>query len=102
MFKQFRLLLTFYIGFAAPSILVTFSSTYLIFSLGFSALVYLFWFKVITNAIFYFSFNTYKKKEYFYYQNLGLSKQKLWFFNLVVDFLIFILCFSFALNLTNA
>ena len=102
MLKQIRLLFTFYTGFVAPSLLITLSCTFLIYSLGISALVYLFWFKVITTVVFYFSLNAYKKKEYFYFQNLGLSKQKLWTFNLVIDFLLVILCFISALNLTNA
>jgi hypothetical protein len=102
MLKQVRLLTSFYIGFAAPSILITLSCSYLLFSLGITAIVYLFWFKIATTLIFYFSVNAYKKKEYFYYQNLGLSKQKLWCINLTLDVLILIVCFITALNLTHA
>jgi hypothetical protein len=102
MVKQVRLLTSFYVGFAAPSILITLSCSYLLFSLGIAALVYVFWFKIATTVVFYISINAYKNKEYFYYQNLGLSRQKLWFFNLALDVLILVVCFITALNLTNA
>jgi hypothetical protein len=42
MLKQFRLLLTFYIGFAAPSIIIIYS-TYLKFDFGICMLMRMLW-----------------------------------------------------------
>jgi hypothetical protein len=92
--KKIRLLFTFYKSFFVPSFLITLSCAALLFNLELSAFVYLFWFKVFTSAIFFWSVNTYKKKQYFYYQNLGLSKSKLWSFTLTLDFLLLIVFFS--------
>lgn len=97
--KKTRLLFTFYKSFFVPSFLITLSCAALLFNLGLSAFVYLFWFKVFTSAIFFWSVNTYKKKQYFYYQNLGISKGKLWSFTLVLDFSFLIILFCLAVCL---
>lgn len=49
------------------------------------------WFKVITMAIIVYYINTYKRKEFYYYQNLGLSKKLLWTYTLGLDFLLFLI-----------
>jgi len=38
----------------------------------------------------YYFINSYKNKEYYYYQNLGLSKALLWIAILTFDFALFI------------
>jgi len=51
----------------------------------------LFWFKIITiGAIVYF-INDYKSNEFFYYRNVGLSKQTLWISTISFDFVIFLI-----------
>lgn len=101
MIKNIRILLTFYQSFFFVSFLITVACAALLFKLGINALVYLFWFKIFTSAVFYWMVNTYKKKEYFYYQNLGFSRSKLWVFSLSIDGVLFIISFVFALKLTD-
>ena len=38
----------------------------------------------------YYFINSYKNKEYYYYQNLGVSKSFLWAVTLTFDFALFI------------
>lgn len=50
----------------------------------------LFWFKILTLAITIYSINVYKRNEFYYYKNLGLSKRMLWLPILIFDFLLFL------------
>jgi len=50
----------------------------------------LFWFKAVTLGLTYYFINEYKSKEYYYYQNLGVSKSLLWAATLIFDFALFI------------
>jgi len=50
----------------------------------------LFWFKIATLGGIFYIVNNYKRKEYFYYRNFGLSKRKLWIPILTFDFLLFL------------
>lgn len=102
MIKRIRILLTFYQTFFTASFLITIACAALLFELGINVFVYLFWFKIFTSAIFYWAVNTYKKKEYFYYQNLGFSRSKLWLFSLTIDGVLFIISFVLILKLTDA
>lgn len=44
----------------------------------------------MTMALIYYFININKKKEYYYYQNLGISKTLLWAASLTFDFILFI------------
>ena len=57
---------------------------------GESALGVLLWFKLLTLGLFVFFIENYKKKEFYYYQNLGISKSILWISTLVFDFALFV------------
>ena len=57
---------------------------------GFSTFFALFWLKASTLALTYYYINSYKYKEYYYYQNLGISKTLLWAVTLIFDFTLFI------------
>lgn len=48
-----------------------------------------FWFKVITMSLIYLFVNARKRNEYYYYQNLGVSKTLLWTSSLILDFSLF-------------
>ena len=90
--KKLRLILTFYQSFAFLSNLLSAVCLYLIYSNGKDGiylLQFLFWFKLLTLLIIYYGVNAYKKNEFYYYQNLGLSKKQLWIPVLVIDFLLF-------------
>jgi len=57
---------------------------------GFSIFVVLFWFKIASLGLIFYFINNYKNKEYYYYQNLGVSKVLLWATTLAFDFALFI------------
>lgn len=92
--KTFRLILTFYKSFAALSMMLTLTCLFILFEYGFNGIYILqtlFWFKLITLGLIFYFTNSYKKSEYYYYKNLGISKQKLWIPILIFDLSIFIL-----------
>lgn len=55
-----------------------------------SFFVIIFWFKLISMGFIITYIDNYRKKEYFYYQNLGLSKTALWTVSLVFDLVLFV------------
>jgi len=57
---------------------------------GFSVFDGLFWLKIATLGLTYYFINDYKNKEYYYYQNLGVSRILLWVVILSFDFALFI------------
>ena len=62
-----------------------------IYSNGIKTFQVLFWFKIFTLGLIFYYINSYKKKELYYYKNLGISKLKLWLPILIFDFLIFLI-----------
>jgi len=100
--KTIRLILTFYKSFAFISFLITFICLGLISGFilvgdpkGISFIQILFWFKIFTLAITVYTINFYKKNEFYYYKNLGLSKLKLWIPIITFDFLFFLVTIIF-------
>ncbi|HEY3371096.1 MAG TPA: hypothetical protein VGK10_09630 [Prolixibacteraceae bacterium] len=86
-----RSILTFYKSFAFTSFLLTAICLVIIYTHGISTFQALFWFKISTLGLFYYSINSYKINELYYYKNLGISKRKLWIPILVFDFLFFLI-----------
>lgn len=90
--KTLRLILSFYKSFAFVSILITLVSVIIVYLNGRDGVFMIqsfFWFKLFTiGAIFYYT-NSYKKNEYYYYRNLGISKPMLWVPTLVFDIALF-------------
>lgn len=92
--KTLRLILTFYKSFALTSLLLTLVCLYFIIEYGQNGihiLQYLFWFKLLSMAAIYYFVDSYKEAEFYYYKNLGLTKQKLWIPILIFDFSIFLI-----------
>jgi hypothetical protein len=50
----------------------------------------LFWFKIATLGLTFYYINGYKNREYYYYQNLGVSRLLLWASTIVFDFALFL------------
>ena len=90
--KTLRSIFSFYKSFAFVSTLITLVSVFIVYingSAGVSMIQPFFWFKLFTlGAIFYFT-NSYKKNEYYYYRNLGISKLILWVPTLAFDITLF-------------
>jgi len=96
MYKNLRLILTFYKSFAFATSLITLISAGIFYEYGLGIFHILFWLKVITSALVFYFIKSFKAREFYYYQNLGLSKRILWSTSMALDFFLFF----FALILT--
>ena len=87
--RTINLLYRFYLNFCLVSVIITLASMALLYQLGPGAAVIILWFKIITIVIFAWYINSYKRKEFYYYRNLGLSKSKLFACTLGFDLVVF-------------
>lgn len=90
MLKRIGLLFTFYKSYLIPSLLITFVCIYFFSLFGGSALGVLLWFKILTLGATVYFIGSYKENEFYYYQNLGISKSVLWISTITFDFALFI------------
>jgi len=88
--KTIKLIWTFYKSFLLASSVITVCCLSLFLKYGFSIFGGLLWFKITTLGLIFYFINGYKSKEYYYYQNLGVSKFLLWATTLIFDFALFI------------
>ena len=86
-----RLLWTFYKSFVLVSMVITICCVKAIWETGVSFFGLIFWGKLATLGLIFYFINSYKNKEYYYYQNLGVSKILLWVTTLSFDFFLFLL-----------
>ncbi len=94
LWKKIRLLFAFHRYFLPTSLIIDGACMYLLYRNGMGAYSVLFWFKVGTLAASAYFINEYKRHEYYYFFNFGLSKKTLWISTLSFDmFLFFILIF---------
>ena len=87
-------LLTFYRSFALPNVLLTVICLCSMLLRGKEAIALFpgfFWLKVFMLGISFYYVHTFRKKEYFYYYNLGWSKSRLWWTTLSFDFGLFVI-----------
>ena len=89
--KIIKLILTFYRSFFVATTSITICCIWIFQKNGISSYFALFWFKIATLGLIYFFIKTYKSKEIYYYQNLGVSKILLWTSTLTLDFTLFII-----------
>lgn len=89
MIKKVRLILTFYRSFMLATLLITAIAMVFFFHDDFRIFNGILWLKIATNALVWYFINTFKTKEFFYYQNLGVSKRLLWGSTLSFDFSLF-------------
>jgi hypothetical protein len=85
-----RLVWTFSKGYVLASLIVTLCCLFLFWEFGPGIFIALFWLKAVTMTMTFFLVNNYKKREYYYYQNLGISKVALWVISLSFDFILFV------------
>jgi hypothetical protein len=85
-----RLILTFYRSFVVVSSLITIACVGIISINGLKTLTAVLLFKTATSGIIILFLNQYKKKEFYYYHNLGFSRVRLWVFSLGIDLAIFV------------
>lgn len=88
--KAIRLVASFYQSFLLFSILITVCCIGIFWKYGLTSFVTIFWFKIASLGLTYYFVNSYKRKTYYYYFNLGLSKILLWTATLVFDITLFL------------
>jgi uncharacterized protein with PQ loop repeat len=88
--KKVRLLWTFYKSFFPASFIITLLCLKIFWNNGLQSFSFIFWFKLCTLWLIYYYIKEYKKHEFYYYQNLGISKARLWTITLTLDFAIFL------------
>ena len=84
--KTARLATTFYRSFIFAPLLITILTLSWFLSYGFNVFAAILWTKIFTNAVIWYLVREFKKKEFFYYRNLGVSEKKLWVIVFVFDF----------------
>lgn len=88
--KIVRSFLTFYSSFFALSVIIDVICLYIIIKSDFMLFPVTFWFRAVVMATIFYFINDYKRKEFYYYQNLGVSKRFLWAATYIVDTLFFL------------
>lgn len=89
--RQLRASLWYYRAVAPACMLVTAVCVYTVFRYDSAPIGTLLFLKIMTTGLFSFITTYTKKKELFFYYNIGLDKYKLFAVAFVVDLLIFIL-----------
>lgn len=91
---KLRLLFTFYKSFCFASILLTFICLFLSWEYGPDIFYMVLLLKAVSLYIIYGFIKRYKASEFFYYQNLGLSKTVLWSLTLAFDLILYLFLLS--------
>ncbi|SKB37085.1 hypothetical protein [Daejeonella lutea] len=86
-----RSLVTFYKSFALLTLIINVFCIAIIVVTEFRLFPLMFWFRATVHAIIFYFINDYKKKEFYYYQNLGISKNTIWAYIVSFDLAIFLL-----------
>ena len=89
--RHFRLILTFYQSFFFVSTIITMACLYITYIHGLKALSSLLLLKIMSLGLIFLYLSKYKRRDFFYYQNLGISRLKLWVYSMTLDVLVFIL-----------
>lgn len=88
--RTFRLILTFYKSFFFISLIISLICMYITYLQGFKALSSMLLVKSLSLGLIFLFISRYKRRDFFYYQNLGISKSKVWTSSLGLDILLFI------------
>ncbi|HEY4147485.1 MAG TPA: hypothetical protein VGM41_01085 [Chitinophagaceae bacterium] len=88
--KTIRLIIGFYRSFFPATFLITLCCVFLFREYGPHILVPLLWLKAATLGLVFYFINSYKKKEFYYYRNLGISNVILWSTTLGFDIVLYI------------
>ena len=99
MIRTLRLILTFYRSFFFTTFVLNVMGMSIIYAHGINTFTALVWFKIITLGMILYVIDLYKKKEYYYYKNLGVSKLVLWIPILSFEFIVFNLLLFLTLKI---
>ena len=90
LYKKIRLIILFYKSFCFASFLITLACLALFLEYGTRIFSTLLWFRLATYFIIYRFIKSYKSNEFYYYQNLGVSKMALWISALGFDLTLYL------------
>lgn len=90
MLRIIRIILTFYSSYSFSSICISVIAAVVFWKVGMSFFVFVFWFKLLSMGFIITYIDQYRKEEYLYYRNLGVSKTTLWGASLLFDFILFV------------
>lgn len=99
--KKLRLVRLFYSSFLPAGLLISLLCGLILAVGGMNVFVFVFWFKVISTASLLFYIHDAKRAEFFYYQNLGLSKSLLFILAAAAEFAIFVLVAFISIALSR-
>jgi len=97
--RAIRLIFTFYKSFAFASLMITLTCISIIYTWGIDTFTALFWFKIITLGLIFYFTNSFKKDEFYYYKNFGLTKMHLWAPTLIFDFILFLILIALTFKI---
>jgi len=97
--RTLRLIASFYKSYVFTSISITMTCLYFPYTIGITSFFPLFWFKIMTLGMIFYLNNSYKRHEFYYYKNLGVSKKLLWISTLSFDFILYIALFIITLKI---
>lgn len=97
--RKTGLLFSFYRYYIWVSLFINLACAFFLWKNGIGAYPTLFWFKIFTIGASFYLINDYRKQQYFYFHNFGLSKKALWIFSLLFDLLLFFGLMILAYNL---
>jgi hypothetical protein len=86
---RIRSLLSFYQSFLFVSLIIDLVCIFVIWKTNFNLFMAMLWFKIVAMAIVIFYISEYRHRDFYYYQNIGISKRFLWLGTLSMDFLSF-------------
>ncbi len=86
-----RSLLTFYKSFALLTLIINVFCIAIIVKTEFRLFPLMFWFRAAVVTIIFYFISDYKRQEFYYYQNLGISKSTLWVSIFAFDLTLFLL-----------
>lgn len=89
--KSIRIIFSFYRSFIIASSIITLVCLGIFQKNGPLVFGTIFLFKILTLGLIYYFIGKYKFKEFYYFQNLGISKVVLWVTTLFFDFALFII-----------
>lgn len=97
--RKTGILFTFYRYFMWVSLLMNAGCAYFLWKNGMSAYATLFWLKIFSMGASLYLVNDFRKQEYFYFYNFGLSKKMLWITTLSFDLVLFFVFIILAYQL---
>lgn len=100
--RTVKLIARFYRDLFLANFLISLSCVFLLAHLGkeaYEIIGVLFWYKVITITLIFYSAIFYKKNELYYYQSLGVSKLQLIVVTSIFDFLIWLALIIFQMSI---